>query len=82
MRPPNIPLIAVLSVLLLLSCLLSSATGLGPQQHRGARKDVRGNNFIEASKPLGNALADGYGLPPPYYTAEPLAPTDSTSRKY
>ncbi|ENH61743.1 hypothetical protein FOC1_g10014694 [Fusarium oxysporum f. sp. cubense race 1] len=79
MRPPNIPLIAVLSVLLLLSCLLSSVTGLGPQQHRGARKDVRGNNFIEASKPLGNALADGYGPPPPYYTAEPLAPTDSTS---
>ncbi|KAL5587579.1 hypothetical protein FOVSG1_012715 [Fusarium oxysporum f. sp. vasinfectum] len=79
MRPPNIPLIAVLSVLLLLSYLLSSATGLGPQQHRGARKDVRGNNFIEARKPLGNALADGYGPPPPYYTAEPLAPTDSTS---
>ncbi|EXA40553.1 hypothetical protein FOQG_01504 [Fusarium oxysporum f. sp. raphani 54005] len=79
MRPPNIPLIAVLSVLLLLSCLLSSVTGLGPQQHRGARKDVRGNNFIEASKPLGNALADGYGPPPPYYTAEPLTPTDSTS---
>ncbi|KAF5686767.1 MUC1-extracellular alpha-1,4-glucan glucosidase [Fusarium circinatum] len=79
MRPPNIPLIAVLSVLLLLSCHLSSATGLGPQQHRNARKDVRGNNFIEARNPLGSALADGYGPPPPYYTGEPVAPTDLTS---
>ncbi|KAF4500305.1 MUC1-Extracellular alpha-1,4-glucan glucosidase [Fusarium agapanthi] len=79
MRPPNIPLIAVLSVLLLLSCLLSSATGLGPQQHRGTRKDMRGNNFIEARNPLGNALADGYGPPPPYYTGEPVAPTYLTS---
>ncbi|KAF4949459.1 hypothetical protein FGADI_8911 [Fusarium gaditjirri] len=76
MRPPNIPLIAVLSVLLLLSCLLSSATGLGPQQYWGARKDVRDNDFIEARNPLGNTLADGYGPPPPYYTEEPLAPTD------
>ncbi|QGI96791.1 hypothetical protein CEK26_009860 [Fusarium fujikuroi] len=79
MRPPNIPLITVLSVLLLLSCLLGSATGLGPQQHRGARKDVRGNNLIEARNPLGKALADGYGPPPPYYTGEPVAPTDLTS---
>ncbi|KAG5808911.1 hypothetical protein H9Q71_006623 [Fusarium xylarioides] len=79
MRPPNIPLITVLSVLLLLSCLLSSATGLGPQQHRGARKDVRGNTFIEARNPLGNALADGYGPPPPYYTGQPVGPTDLTS---
>lgn len=82
MRPPNIPLITVLSVFLLLSCLLSSATGLGPQQHRGARKDVRGNNLIEARNPLGKALADGYGPPPPYYTGEPVAQTDLTSRKY
>ncbi|KAI1049922.1 hypothetical protein LB506_001519 [Fusarium annulatum] len=79
MRPPNIPLITVLSVLLLLSCLLGSATGLGSQQHRGARKDVRGNNLIEARNPLGKALADGYGPPPPYYTGEPVAPTDLTS---
>ncbi|KAG7412352.1 hypothetical protein Forpe1208_v008948 [Fusarium oxysporum f. sp. rapae] len=79
MRPPNIPLIAVLSVLLLLSCLLSSATGLGPQQYWGAPKDVRGNSFIEARNPFGNALADGYGPPPPYYTGEPIAPTDLTS---
>ncbi|KAF4442438.1 MUC1-Extracellular alpha-14-glucan glucosidase [Fusarium acutatum] len=79
MRPPNIPLITILSVLLLLSCLLSSATGLGPQQHRGARNDVRGNTFIEARNPLGNALADGYGPPPPYYTGEPVTPTDLTS---
>ncbi|KAF5644283.1 extracellular alpha-1 4-glucan glucosidase [Fusarium tjaetaba] len=79
MRPPNIPLFTVLSVLLMLSCLLGSAAGLGPQQHRGARKDVRGNTFIEARNPLGNALADGYGPPPPYYTGEPVAPTDLTS---
>nr|RBQ94819.1 hypothetical protein FVER53263_20957 [Fusarium verticillioides] len=79
MRPPNIPLITVLSVLLMLSCLLGSVAGLGPRQHRGARKDVRGNTFIEARNPLGNALADGYGPPPPYNTGEPVAPTDLTS---
>ncbi|KAF5722594.1 MUC1-extracellular alpha-1 4-glucan glucosidase [Fusarium mundagurra] len=79
MRPPNIPLITVLSVLLLLSCVLSRAAGLGPQQHRGARKDVRGNTFIEARNPLGDALADGYGPPPPYYTGQSVAPTDLTS---
>ncbi|KAF5641981.1 extracellular alpha-1,4-glucan glucosidase [Fusarium sp. NRRL 25303] len=79
MRQPNIPLITVLSVLLLLSCLLGSTTGLGPQQHRGAHKDVRGNNLIEARNPLGKALTDGYGPPPPYYTGEPVAPTDLTS---
>ncbi|PNP60731.1 hypothetical protein FNYG_14491 [Fusarium nygamai] len=79
MRPPNIPLITVLSVLLVLSCFLGNTTGLGPQQHRGARKDVRGNTFIEARNPLGNVLADGYGPPPPYYTGGPVAPTDLTS---
>lgn len=82
MRPPNIPLITVLSVLLMLSCLLGSVAGLGPRQHRGARKDVRGNTFTEARNPMGNALADGYGPPPPYYTGEPVAPTDLTSCEY
>ncbi|KAF5595360.1 MUC1-extracellular alpha-1 4-glucan glucosidase [Fusarium pseudoanthophilum] len=77
MRPPNIPLFTVLSVLLMLSCLLGSAAGLSPRQHRGARKDVRSNTFIEARNPLGNALADGYGPPPPYYTGEPVAPLTS-----
>ncbi|KAF5638703.1 extracellular alpha-1 4-glucan glucosidase [Fusarium sp. NRRL 52700] len=79
MRSPNIPSTTVLSVLLLLSCLLSSAAGLDPQQHGGAHKGVRGNNFIEARNPSGNALADGYGPPPPYYTGEPVASTDLNS---
>ncbi|KAF4457284.1 putative MUC1-Extracellular alpha-1,4-glucan glucosidase [Fusarium austroafricanum] len=79
MRPPNIPLITTLSVVLLLSCVLSSAMGLAPQQHPEAHRVVRRNSFIKARQPYGNALADDYGPPPPYYTGEPGFPTELTS---
>ncbi|KAF4339420.1 extracellular alpha-1 4-glucan glucosidase [Fusarium beomiforme] len=79
MRPPNIPVVAALSAFPLLSCLLSSVSGLVHQQCPGPCKVVRSNNLIEARKAMGHVLADGYGPPPLYYTEESMAPTDMTS---
>ncbi|KAL4723997.1 hypothetical protein ACLX1H_008601 [Fusarium chlamydosporum] len=76
MRPPKISLVTALSVFLLFSCLLGSATGLVRQQHPGRPRVVRGNHFIEARQPDGEP-AYGYGPPPPYYTGEPAIPSET-----
>ncbi|WXC58899.1 hypothetical protein SNK03_004794 [Fusarium graminearum] len=79
MRPPNISLVAVLSVFLLLSCLLGSAAGSAHQQRPGRYQVVHGNRLIEARQPDGEPT-DDYGPPPPYYyTGEPAVPTEMTS---
>ncbi|KAM0446485.1 hypothetical protein ACHAQK_001409 [Fusarium lateritium] len=79
MRPPNVSLVAILSVFVLLSCLLGSVTGLARQQLPGGRRLVRRHNFVKAHQPAGDATAHGYGPPLPYYTDEPDVPTDLTS---
>ncbi|KAF4995709.1 hypothetical protein FGRMN_4955 [Fusarium graminum] len=48
-------------------------------QLSGEHQLVRRNGFIEARRPGGEATAHGYGPPPPYYTVEPVFPTDITS---
>ncbi|KAF5024122.1 hypothetical protein F66182_3808 [Fusarium sp. NRRL 66182] len=75
MRPPNIHLVGILLTFLLLSCLFGIATGFGRQQHPGDRRD----GFIKARKPDGDEPAHAYGSPPPYYTGEPVLPTDLSS---
>lgn len=80
MRPPNIPLLGLLPMVLILICLSGGSAQFGRRQHPNV---VRKDNFIEAREPsFGDATGFGYGPPPPYYTEEPVTSVESEIGEY
>ncbi|KAM6523695.1 hypothetical protein FSOLCH5_004309 [Fusarium solani] len=75
MRPPNIPLLGLLPIVLILICLSGGSAQLIRRQHPNI---VRKDNFIVAREPTGF----GYGPPPPYYTGAPATSAESEIREY
>ncbi|KAJ4316907.1 hypothetical protein N0V84_007631 [Fusarium piperis] len=75
MRPPKIPLLGLLPIVLILICLSGGSAQLGRQQNPNV---VRKDNFIEAREAnYGDATGFGYGPPPPYYTKAPVTSIES-----
>ncbi|KAJ4133143.1 hypothetical protein NW754_015954 [Fusarium falciforme] len=75
MRPPNIPLLGLLPIVLILICLSGGSAQLIRRQHPNV---VRKDNFIEAREPSDvDATGFGYGPPPPYYTGAPATSAES-----
>ncbi|KAJ4194151.1 hypothetical protein NW755_002912 [Fusarium falciforme] len=80
MRPPNIPLLGLLPIVLILICLSGGSAQLIRRQHPNV---VRKDNFIEAREPSDvDATGFGYGPPPPYYTGAPATSAESKIREY
>ncbi|KAJ3531469.1 hypothetical protein NM208_g8865 [Fusarium decemcellulare] len=80
MRLPRLHLVGFLPIMLLLVCLSSSTAQPSHLQKRSGPRIVREDNFIEARKPTGGDPTDYvYGPPPPYYTVQPAASTQSES---